>query len=51
MIQKIFGTCGGFQSDLRAAYGCFSVQPMQEREDCAMPAALGIADRQVVAGG
>lgn len=51
MIQKSFGTCGGFQSDLRAAYGCFSVQPMLEREDCVMPAAVGLAEREALAGG
>lgn len=51
MIQKNYGTCGGFQSDLRSAYGCFSVQPMLEREDLAGAAAGGIAERRALAGG
>jgi AraC-like DNA-binding protein len=52
MIQKSYGTCGGFQSDLRSAYGCFSVQPMLEREGSRVAAAGdGSAQPRALCGG
>lgn len=51
MIQKSFGSCGDFQSDLRSAYGCFSVEPIRARESFGVSGADGISERRVAPGG
>ena len=51
MIQKSFGSCGDFQSDLRSAYGCFSVEPISGRADFGVSGADGISEHRVAPGG
>lgn len=51
MIEKNYGSCGDFQSDLRSAYGCFSVEPIRAREDPAVSTAGSTLEHGAMAGG
>ena len=51
MIQKNYGTCGDFQSGLRATYGCFSVEPIQVRRDSGVEGEDDIARQAGSPGG